>query len=458
MADKPRNPAKLYKCMLNHAENQLSAQFRIRSAGASVFKRIHSYRDAGTHADEWLILFKILLPMSALFTLAFGAALHYNLTLPYLGTGGAGIFAGLFTGFLEVSKTIAGIWFFRNLIFGLWRQGIPSLGMMLCGGCIFAGAMLWSYYNSTHGVSYLTQHLAPTMVERQVVDLNERTADVDARIDKTAKTADRGLSSTWKGKTTVDGLRVAKNATRVQALQEEQRLLLLQQATADQQRADEHRENFIDRVSVLLSMLGGKMEFFQLFLMVGIVLCERSLWERIKGAPGQSPTPSPNTKGYYYNSPPTTVPPATPPHRNGATANNSAAFTLHPHGSFWDAMQKTVARSPQTVARSNGPQVSTDPDAVLQLAKTRLQSHVANFADRQRRPSTTAANCADIINEVGRKMEGRGFEPTPKVAEDFYRYMLSVFEALDNNGYPYEYQPQFLAALGQFLPAEAAAA
>lgn len=443
--------------MVNHAENQanqLSEQFKIRSAGQSVFKKINSYRSEGTHADEWLILFKILLGMSSIITLGFGAALHYNLTTPYLGHFGAIAFAALFTLFLEIAKTITGIWFFRNLFFGIFKQGIPSFLIMLCGGAIFAGAFAWSIYNSTHGVGYLVKYLAPDVIERQVIDPNQKTAEVDARIDATGDLANRGLASKWKGKTTVEGLRIARNASKIQAEQERQRTILLEQAAKEQERADQHRDAFVDRVSMLFSMLGGKSEWFQLLFIAGWVLCECSLWQRIKekGAPtpsGKKTTTEPGTQ-YTYK-----APTGQPYPINGAgPVNNQTGFSLRPlRNVLFDDAPNTVARSGETVARSNADAVTTDADTVLKYAKTRLQSNVANFSDRQRRKATTAANCTAIINDVAHKFRGRGFEPSPEVASDFYQYIQTVFDAMDANGYPYEYERAFLDDLLQFVPA-----
>lgn len=442
--------------MLYHAENQpnpLRDHFKIRSAGGRVFKKINAYRSEGTHADEWLVLFKVLLAMSSVITLGFGAALHYNLTLPYLGHFGAVAFAALFTVFLEIAKTITGIWFFRNLFFGIFKQGIPSLLIMLCGGAIFAGAFAWSIYNSTHGVGYLVKYLAPDVIERQVIDPNQKTAEVDARIDATGNLANRGLASKWKGKTTVEGLRIARNASKIQAEQERQRTILLEQAAKEQERTDQHRDAFVDRVSMLFSMLGGKAEWFQLLFIAGWVLCECSLWQRIKEKGQPTPTPSdkkthPDTGAQY------TYTPGQPYTVNGrSSAQNQSGFSIRPLSTLFEHRKDTVPRSEKTVARSNADAVTTDADTVLKYAKTRLQSNVANFADRQRRKATTAANCTVIINDVAHKIRGRGFEPSPEVADEFFQYIKTVFDAMDANGYPYEYERAFLDDLLQFVPA-----
>ncbi len=444
--------------MVNHAENQakanqLSEQFKIRSAGQSVFKKINSYRSEGTHADEWLILFKILLAMSSVITLGFGAALHYNLTLPYLGNLGAIAFAGLFTLFLEIAKTITGIWFFRNLFFGIFKQGIPSFLIMLCGGAIFAGAFAWSIYNSTHGVGYLVKYLAPDVIERQVIDPNQKTAEVDARIDQTSALANRGLASKWKGKTTVEGLRLARNASKIQAEQERQRTILLEQAAKEQERTDAHRDAFVDRVSMLFSMLGGKSEWFQLLFIAGWVLCECSLWQRIKEKGQPTPTPS-GKKTNHDTGTQYTYTPGQPYTVNGhGSAQNQGGFSIRPLSTLFEHRKHPVARSEKTVARSSPDTVTTDADTVLKYAKSRLQSNVANFSDRQRRKATTAANCTAIINDVAHKFRGRGFEPSPEVASDFYQYIQTVFDAMDANGYPYEYERAFLNDLLQFVPA-----
>lgn len=255
------------------------------SSRNEIFKKINSYRSEGTHADEWLRLFKFfLLPIAVLFTVVFGFAIHYNLALPYVGHYGALLCAVLLTAFLEWAKIVAMRGFFRDLFFGLFRQGISTALIMVIGFFISLGAFMWSYDNSTQGVQYIAKYLGETMVHREVVQTN--TSELDAKIESTLHAKDAGLNTKWKGTTTQDGQKIALTALAVQAEQEKQKTLLLEQDRENQQKKDGHREEFINRVGILLSFLGGKMEFFQIALIIGIVLSEHALFGMMKNGGG----------------------------------------------------------------------------------------------------------------------------------------------------------------------------
>lgn len=291
------------------SNNQVSADFqKMFSNGQGIYKKINSYRDNGTHADEWLVLLRILLPISAAFTLAFGCALHYNLVLPfalklpYAGTYAAFAFGLLFTAFIELSKIIAGKWFFRQVFFGMWKQGLSSMFAILCGGILAAGAFFWSYYNSTAGVKYLSSYLGETHIERKIVEA--KTQDVDTRLLTTEQAGQKGLGTQWKGNTTRDGQRIAKNASAAIAEQERQKTIIMERAAADQQQSDQHRTTFITTVGQLLSFLGGKMEWFQLIILLGMVANEKTLWHRMTGKQNGGQSSPTNHNGQFYNAQP----------------------------------------------------------------------------------------------------------------------------------------------------------
>ena len=425
-------------------QNQLSADFsRAAQNGPSIFKKINSYRDNGTHADEWLILLKILLPLSAFFTLAFGMALHYNLALPYAGHYAAGAFALIFTAFIELSKIIAGRWFLRQLFFGMWKQGQSSAMLILSGGLIAAAAFVWSYYNSTTGVTYLAHYLGEKHVERPVVDMNAKTAGVDTRLTNTQKIAQKGLNTEWNGTTTRDGQRIAKNASAALAEQERQRTILIEQAANEQKTLDTHRKTFIGKVGELLAFLGGKMEWFQVLILAAMVAAEKTLWHRMtKG--GANPLPYRTNNGYNYAQNPIgfnldhsgNVRAASPP-----PAVNGFPNTKHgnPNGLYHNVPQKNT---------DNG---SIGADAILKNAYGRIQRDIKNLENEHGRPRTVAERIHTAMIEVGREAKKPAFKPSHRMASEFYIFIRdTVYPVLEARKLQMQFSKPFLDDLERF--------
>lgn len=425
-------------------QNQLSADFsRAAQNGPGIFKKINSYRDNGTHADEWLILLKILLPLSAFFTLAFGMALHYNLALPYAGHYAAGTFALIFTAFIELSKIIAGRWFLRQLFFGMYKQGQSSAWLIVCGGLIAAAAFAWSYYNSTTGVTYLAHYLGEKHVERPVVDMNAKTAGVDTRLTNTQKIAQKGLNTEWNGTTTRDGQRIAKNASAAIVEQERQRTILIEQAANEQKTLDTHRTTFIGKVGELLAFLGGKMEWFQVLILCAMVAAEKTLWHRMAGS-------------------------STPPHRQ----NNGykIPFQQHPIGFNTDQSGNVRSATPppavnglpttpkedagrlyHNVPQDTGSADSIGADAVLKNAYTKIQRELSNLKNDNGKPVTVSERIHVQMMDVAREAQKKQFKPNPRLATGFYLFIKDdVYPALEERGLQMQFSEQFLKDIERF--------
>lgn len=425
--------------MTNSNGNQLSTDLRAAlQNGPGIFKRINAYRDNGTHADEWLILLRPLLVISAAFTLSFGCALHYNLALPYAGNYGAAIFAGVFTLFIELSKLIAGKWVVRQTLFGMFQQGFSSMGLILCGALIAGGAFFWSYYNSTTGVRYLSEYLGEIHVERKIVKPD--TEQLDQRLNKTANLTTNGLNIRWKGNTTREGQRIAQKAATAMAEQEKQKTILIQQAAEEQQRADNHRGQFIGKVGVILSFLGGKMEWFQLAIILAMVFAEKTLWHRM--------VKSGNTGAPPYR-----------PNLNPATAH-PIGFNTDQNGNVRMATPRAVNGLPETPA--NGlyhtvPQANTGAavigtDEALKHLKTRLGRDVANLKNENGNVRTVANRMRTTIIELARLMQQPGFDPDTILATELYIYLQStVFPALEQQGRAFQTSKEVLEDLYLFI-------
>jgi hypothetical protein len=419
-------------------QNQLAAELsRAAQNGPSIFKKINSYRDNGTHADEWLMLLKVLLPLSAFFTLAFGVALHYNLALPYAGHYGAGAFALIFTAFIELSKIIAGKWFFRQLFFCMWKQGQSSAALILAGGLIAAAAFVWSYYNSTTGVTYLAHYLGEKHVTRPVVDMAAKTAGVDNRVNYTVKVLEKGQKTEWQGTTTRDGQRIARNASAALAEQEKQRTILIEQAANEQKTLDTHRTTFIGKVGELLSFLGGKMEWFQVLILAAMVAAEKTLWHRMSGS-------------------------GTPPHR-APQQNNGHQFASQttPTGNFRAAMPPPAVNGLPTTPRQplyhNVPQQNGNPDgvgadAILKNAHAAIQRDLKNLENENGKPRTIADRIHAAMMAVGREAQKPGFKPSPRIGTDFYLFIKNqAYPQLELHKLQMQYHEAFLSDMERFV-------
>jgi hypothetical protein len=435
--------------MENNLKEQIFSSYR-----DEVFERIQDYRDNGTHADEALRIFKVLFLLSMVFTVGYGIALHYNLTLPYLGEKGAWAFAIFFTAFIEVGKFIIGRWTVRNIFFGIFKQGIPSAFITLCGFIMTVGAFWWSYYNSTQGVAYITSYLAETHVERPVVDIAATTADVDARQSEVGKMAKQGLSIQWKGNVTRSGQRIAERAALANVEQEKQRTILIEKAAREQERLDTHRTTFIDNVAGLLAMLGGKMEWFQVIILLGMIGAEKTLYDRAnkKGAYDDlKSNPKMGASFRAHNVPPT--PNAEGPAFTKSTLwenkANPIGFNVQNDGN----VRSTINGTPGATVGHSVPQFQSaqnylSSDHTLKHLLTRIKRDVANLTNENGTPRTVCGRMHDAINEAGQAMQSRDFQPSPKVATDFYKYMdRTVFPLLHDNRRPYEYAKQFLRDL-----------
>lgn len=416
------------------------------SARSEVFSKINSYRTHASNADEWLRLFKVLLGLSLLFTTGFGLVLHFNLVEPYLGAAGAGVFAGILTVFLELAKIRAAKWAMRDVIFGFFKQGLTATLMIALGAMIAAGAFWWSYYNSTQGVQYISQYLGHDRVER--VEVLPPTGALDAKIAETKATEKQAWKTQWRGTTTWAATQAAKEALKVQALQEEQRLLLLQEAAKQQAVEDQKRDVFIGKVAFLLSFLGGKMEWLQLIIILGMVFCEHALWQRMKSS-GQSagasstgfqqfsrpapsggvPSPLDNRTEYFNRSRQTgeVVSSPAPVAVNGTPGRSASAAVDGPAVSQCDtaATASTAEMSPEA------------SDLVLQAIRNRLQGELANLKNENGNPETVVKRMKGWVWELNHHIQGRGFRPTVEETERFLRFsqqMRPHIETIEENG------------------------
>ena len=421
-------------------ENQLNAQIKGILPGSSrdeVFRKIHAFRSHGTHADEWLRLFKwVLLPASIVFTVSFGLSYFYHLFLPYLGQTGAGVAAGLCTVFIEATKIKALKWFFRDIWFGLFRQNISSFLMVVMGGLIGFGGFWWSYYNSTQGVAYVSGYIGEYKVERQIVQAP--TAEVDANLQATKAAQEKAWSTQWKGTTTWAATQAAKRALEVQALQEKQKLLLLEQAAKDQQRADARRDLFIGKIGSLLAFLGGKMEWFQLAILLGMTFCEKVLWDKKMQEAGHQPTAMNRATSTGFRSYPNgagspspiqnEAPPVEYLNRHRGTGN----VQPQPYPKAVNGLPKTpptvaqewpgVSQCDTEQAPRTQPGTTVGADTLLRFTMNKLQGEIANLQNKNGLPVSVVKRMQERVGEVIRAIDTGDFRPSEKEAARFLAF------------------------------------
>jgi len=432
--------------MQNSHSNQLTADLKgllpQNPFAPGVFKRIHSYRDNGTYADDALRAIKyFLLPVAALFTLAFGWALHFNIFTAWVGPTTAHISAGLFTAFIEVAKIFIGIFTIRLIIFGMFRFGIPDFFLMITMVAIFTGAFWWSYYNSTTGIQFAAQIASEWKIDRKMTNPTAAAAPLSKRIEKTEETAINGLNIKWKGKTTREGQKIAENSTAAIAEQEKQKTLLIQKEVDEQKLLDTHREKFINTTSGLFSNLGGKMEWFQLALIFSFVLCEKILWNRNPDKMQLSSRAPQQNNGYQFS------------RQSSPTGNFSAAMPPPAVNGLPTTPDEQLYHSvPQTNPTDNG----IGADAVLKLSYGKIQRDLKNLEKPDGTPNGIPRTIADRIHaammEVGREAQKTSFKPSPRMATDFYLFIKNkVYPTLEQHKLQMQFAEEFLADIERFV-------
>lgn len=429
--------------MSNELKQQVNSFFAQESHGPTIWQKINEFRDSGTHADEWLRVFTALLYLSAVFTAAYGGALYYNLTLPFIGHYGALIFALLFVAFIEVGKIIVGRKFARDCFFGLFKQGASAFFTMIAGLLVAVAVFAWSYYNSTKGVTYLTTYIAHYKVERK--EVKAATARQDSVSAMATQTAADAMNIKWKNTTTQKGQAIAENATEIVAEAEKQRTIAEQRAYDEQKSQDEHRNRFIDAASFMFNMLGGWMEFIQVFLIFGVVLAEKTLYDRIKTT-GKVPSVKAETppqpavvvppqpafqqqNGAFYNSTTTAEPPA---------QTRPIGFNVGHDGNVQPrpvtGLPVSQSDTDQGLAESAGAIIG--PDEVLKLALRSIQAETANLRNGNGDPVTIKTRIREKITPLLRAINRPDFNGDRDLAERLLNYLEREYIPLANTVQP----------------------
>jgi len=300
-----------------------------------------------------------------------------------------------------------------------------------------------SVYNSTQGAKQLSLLLSH---ERTYSAFSPNTAEIDAQITKLQVEDDKlGDIKRKNGKTNwaIQPMK-AENSKTLASLQEQRRVIIeKQRADWESQDAIRTQQNAFSANSLLA--VGGWVELIQLILMFVRVAAEKSLDKTATERSATTSKPYQSTNGreapihnesgqrFYFT-------------RISPTGDVQAAPTptdaLTPQPLFEDD-EISVSQSPPTVTQTNVAGSVNYADDVLRLAMTRLQGFAANFDGKHRNNATVSENVNRILDETLVKMKGEGFSPSRAVYLKFYGYIITLFIAINEKGWPYERQATF---------------
>lgn len=262
--------------------------------GAKVVRDLLAYRSKGTHVDEILWLLLGLLLFSSIVSLTIGFLLHQQTFAAYFSPTFSWVFAVLFVLLIEVAKIAVQIKMWWMLLFGLWNEkGWSSVGVTLIALILSAAATVWSWRNSTEGAHILFTQIAAYKNPAPPFDPSAYTTAIDAQISQAESARREATATKWRGTTTVDGQRAAKNQSKIIAELTAQRGEILKQARSDYDKRQAVIADHSQATSFVAASFGGWAEGFQIILCFGITLCFKLLYEYRSQQPTTTQHPAP---------------------------------------------------------------------------------------------------------------------------------------------------------------------
>lgn len=406
--------------------SQLRAWRAQQSEGMTNAKvnKIVSLRNDNTHADESLIMIRIVLYVVTAFT-AYCGFLFYQDTFGKVFSPTATLVSALaLAGVTELLK----IWLthraLRALFFGWIFKNFWALGGWLFIGALGLGAFWWSVNISTDGMNMMTREMTENNTPKSDYSavISAATADVDRQIEALTKGQHEAMGTKWKGTTTRDAQKIAgTTALSIQSLQE-QRAAIVAQTTADHQAQNSVRATNISNWAFWIQRYGGYMEAVAFMSIMAMVFFERRLVHLHQNTPT---APHPGTRR-------TEAPPA---QNFNLSAPNPAFSNFAPGHPADNSVRPLSGLSDKT----------KDADDFIKYRLKRLRGWDDNFNHPRNKPETVAQNMCTILNEIGKKMIGEGFDPTPETMLDLIEYVTTEgFPAMENAGYEYKSKADFL--------------
>lgn len=406
--------------------------------------KIISLRNDKTHADEALIVIRMLLLIVTVFT-AYCGFLFYKSTFGRIFSPTAALLAaGALASCVELAKIFLTHRALRSIFFGWIFRSFWNLGGWAFISLLGLGAFIWSINISTDGMEMFTRQITEDATPRGDIaaEITAATAGIDKQIADASGAQNRAMDIKWRGNTTVEGQRIAKaNARQVESLQQ-QRAKIVDQVTADHQQAGAVRQTNISNWAYWIERYGGYMELVAALCLFSIVFFERRLVAENMNV-GNTPTPGQAPAGNPGNQP------------TGNQRNNSGP--LSESRSFSNSGASPVRDSP-TLSGTNGRQDTGLDGDFIRLRLKALKGWDDNFGKSGNKPETVAQNMCRILNEIGQQMSRPEFRPDYNAVHDLLAYITETgFPVMNSNGFEYQYADDLKRLCTEYLPASAAA-
>lgn len=408
--------------------------------------KIISLRNDKTHADEALMVTRIVLLVVTAFT-AYCGFLFYQSTFGKIFTPSTTLLAAVALAFItEAAKIFLTHRALRSIFFGWMFRSFWNLGGWLFIAAIGVGAYVWSVNISTDGMDMFTRQITEISTPKDDLNLaiTAATSGIDAQIDKATNTQSEAFSTKWRGTTTVRAQKIAETTAKSIASLQTQRQTLVDQVTADHKAANATRSENISNWAYWIERYGGYMELVAGLCLFAIVFFERRLVAENINVANSIPTPPANT--------------APPQHRPASAPLNGNTAPLSESGLFQNSSANPV-RDSQTLTGTNGRQSGGSDGDFIRLRLKGIKGWDDNFGKPGNKPETVANNMCKILNEIGLQMTRPDFRPDENSVNDLLTYVQDTgYPTLKANGYHYVYADELTNLCRNYLQAAMAAA
>lgn len=341
----------------------------------------------------------------------------------------------------------------RAIVFGWWQKSFYTVGYWAIVALLAIGCFWWSVNVSTKGLKEYAEAQTEVLVSKDTLAalLSASTSSIDSLI--AAETASRKVaeSSRWRGQQTVYGLRNARENNNNIAQLQVQRSEIVKQVTADYKEGLKHREKRTSALTMFIMRVGGYMELASFLCVFAMAFFDRRLWEVMRE---QTP-PYPTDPGTRKNTDTNGANDQNTAYQNALRANLGGAAVQNQANSAV-SQQNNCVTSDTPVSQKNTGNTESNADSVLKSARTELLRDLANLRNNNGAPGTIATRMHGVFNRVGRAAWQSGFDPSYKVASDYYNVADEAMTALRNVGHSYEYSRAHLDQITVTINAAAA--
>jgi hypothetical protein len=272
---------------MQNSESSLSQDIRAikRNWGSfwgSLFGESKNYqkyaymRNPNSMADEVLYGAWVIIFFSTGFTLYYGVMYHYsifkNSANPAWEAFAVGMALFVMVEFLTI---FFGHRIVRSISNGFIRKGLPQFLLIIVLTVAVVWGFLWRFSITAKGFATVNAQKATQEAIQQKTDYKTLTADIDAQLLNISKMAEKGATSTWRGKVTADGLEVMKrNAKLADKLLSQKAMMIAQAQQRDSMLLDEKKAQ-IALTFGQQNEYGGKAEWLVILGIIVVGICER---------------------------------------------------------------------------------------------------------------------------------------------------------------------------------------